>query len=227
MVLCRRVQGLTEGLGPGLVFQAVASDGRQEIQVDAVDVALAGGEVRLQRRQGQQGRPAVAQGDLRHGLGQILVALHGLQMDLVLGGLVPVPVPHRHQVPLPQVDAAEHGVEVGQEALLVHLDKTFAQRLQRSAGVQGAANAGLVAHQHPHHGKLDVRGDPAVDVVELGHEGQHPVGDVLALFKLALGYGAVRQAYPVLAQDSLYGEANGLVEQIVFLAPGGKILTAV
>ena len=66
-----------------------------------------------------------------------------------------------------------------------------------------------------------------MDVVELGHEGQHPGGDVLALFKLALGYGAVRQAHPVLAQDSLYGEANGLIEQIVFLAPGGKILAAI
>ena len=59
--------------------------------MDAVDVPGAGLDIGPQWGQRHQGRVGPSVGQLHHGLGQILIAAHHVQMHRVTGGLVPIP----------------------------------------------------------------------------------------------------------------------------------------
>ena len=89
--LRRRVQGLRQLLPPALVPLSEEGDGAQDPQMDAVDVPGAGLDIGPQWGQRHQGRVGPSVGQLHHGLGQVLIAAHHVQMHRVPGGLVPIP----------------------------------------------------------------------------------------------------------------------------------------
>ena len=195
--------------------------------MDAVYVPAAAFAVGAQGGQGQQRRLRGPVGQLYLGLGQVLVALHHVQVHGVSGGLLPVPGVGAVQVPGVQGDAAQGRVYIGQEPAVALVQKPGPESLQGPAGIPRLAGGQIVPGQKPRGGKLDIRSAVLLDLAHAGHQGKHPAADVLALFKFALGNGAVPQADPVLPQDRFHGNADGLVEQVVPLAPGGEVLAAV
>ncbi len=87
-------------------------------------------------QQGQEGRARVAPGKLHHGLGEILIAQEDTEMSGVPGGLIPIPVGHGLAVAGAQGQAAEHGVDIGEEALLPRLLQPLAQGQEHTHGLQ-------------------------------------------------------------------------------------------
>ena len=226
-VLRCRVQRRRQSLAPPLVLLAVQGNGSQDIQVNAVDDAGAVLDIRLQRgkRQLHRVRPAVLQ--LHHGLGEILVAPHDVQVRRLPRGFFPVPRVRRVKVAGVHVNTAEHGVHIGQKACQTALGKVFTEHLDGAPRVGGLSACQLAAGQQSTDGELHVRRAAVADLVQLWEKGQHPTGHVLPLFKLALGDGAVRKSHAVPPQHRLHGETEGFVEQVVLFAPCGKVLAAV
>ena len=125
------------------------------------------------------------------------------------------------------VNTAEHGVHIGQKACQTALGKAFTEYHDGAPRVGGLPVCQLAAGQQSADGELHVRRAVVADLVHLREKGQHPAGDVLALFKLALGNGAVGKTHTVPPQYCLHGETEGFVEQVVLFAPFGKVLATV
>ncbi|EEC58506.1 hypothetical protein BACPEC_00638 [[Bacteroides] pectinophilus ATCC 43243] len=226
-VLRRRVQRRRQSLAPPLILLAAQGDGSQDIQVDAVDDAGAVLNVRLQRgkRQLRRVRSTVLQ--LHHCLREILVAPHDVQVREFARGFFPIPRVCRIKVAGVHVNTAEHGVHIGQKACQTALGKAFTEYLDGAPRVGGLPVCKLAASQQSTDGELHVRRAVVAHLVHLREKGQHPPCDVLALFKLTFGNGAVRKAHAVPPQYSLHRETEGLVEQVVLFAPFGKVLAAI
>ena len=124
-------------------------------------------------------------------------------------------------------DPDEHGVHVGQEPLLPLLGKFCPEGFDGAISVPALPRCQQASRQQTVDGELHVRRAALVNFADAGEDGQHPAGDVLALFKFAFGNGAVRKTHAVPPQYGLHRDAERLVEQVVPLAPGGKILAAV
>lgn len=202
-------------------------DGSQDIQVNAVDVAGAVLNVRFQRGEGQLRRVRSAVLQLHHGLGEILIAPHDVQVRGFARGFFPIPCVRCVKVAGVHVNTAEHGVHIGQKACQTALGKAFTEHLYSAPRIHRLSVCQLAAGQKPADGELHVRRAPVADLVQLREKGQHPSGDVRALFKFALGNGAVGKTHTVPPQYCLHGETEGFVEQVVLFAPFGKVLAAV
>ena len=126
-----------------------------------------------------------------------------------------------------QGNAAQGRIHIGQKPGVALVCKSGPEGLQGPAGIPRLAGGQIVPGQKPRGGKLYVWGAVLLDLAHAGHQGKHPAADVLPFFKFALGNGAVPQADPVLPQNRLHRNADGLIEQVVSLAPGGEILAAV
>ena len=148
-------------------------------------------------------------------------------MNGVPGGLFPVPLLRPIQISGVEVHPAEHGIDVGEKPHLIGFLKPVPQQLQGPAGVVWPALGKIVPGQQTTGGKLNIRCSPALDFSHVGDQGQHPLGYILALFKLALGQGAVRQAHPIGSQQLFHRQPDGIVEKIILGTPCGKILAAV
>ena len=227
VVFRRGVQCANQALPPCFVPASVQGDGGEDVQMDAVDVPPAAADVIFQRGEGQHRRPRLPVRQLHHGLGEILVALHDVYPHGVSGRLFPVPGVRVIQVAGVKGDPDEHGVHIGQEPLLPLLGKFCPERFDRPISVLALPCRKKASGQQTVDGEFHVRRAALAYLADAGDDGQHPAGDVLALFKFAFGDGAVRKANAVPPQYGLHRAAEGLVEQIVPLAPGGKILAAV
>ena len=192
-----------------------------------IHLSLAGDAVGLQRSQGKQGglRPALSK--LRHGLSKVLVALHDIDAEGVARGLFPVPAIYGIGIASPQVNAAQHGIDIGQKSALAAFREALPQAFQRPAGILGVAGRQLAAGQQAHRGEFNIRGAVPLDLPQSGHQGQHTGGDVLAFFKLAFGNGAIRQAHAIPAQNGLHRDTDGLIKQVIPAAPFAEVLAAV
>ena len=195
--------------------------------MNAVDIPSAGLDIRPQRREGHQRRVRLAVRDLHHGLREILVAFHHVQVDGVSGGLGAVPLVRPVQLTGVQVDAAEHGVHVGEKPGQAPSLKLLPQGKHGAAGILPPASGKLAPGQQSADGELHIRCAVVPQIAHAGDDGEHPSGDILALFKFAFGDGAVRKSHAVPPQYRLHRETEGLVEQVVLFTPFGKVLAAV
>ena len=195
--------------------------------MNAVDVAGAVLNVRFQRGESQLRRVRSAVLQLHHGLGEILIAPHDVQVRGFARGFFPIPCVRCVKVAGVHVNTAEHGVHIGQKACQTALGKAFTEHLDGAPRIHRLSVCQLAAGQKSADGELHVRRAPVADLVQLREKGQHPSGDVRALFKFALGNGAVGKTHTVPPQYCLHGETEGFVEQVVLFAPFGKVLAAV
>ena len=227
LVRRRCVQRGGQGRAPVVGFLAVTGQCLQNVQLQPVDVPLAGRAVGLQRGKRQQRGVGSARRQLGHGLRYILVALHDVEVQRVARGFGAVPGVGVVQRAHPQVDAAEQRVHVGQKPRLAVCRKPLPQGGDGAARVLRLAVGKLAARQQPRDRKFYVGRAPALDLAHGADQPQHPPGNILALFKLALGDGAVRQADAVFAQHGLDGNAQRRIQKVVLTAPIGEILAAV
>ena len=112
-------------------------------------------------------------------------------------GFFPIPHVRRVKVAGVHINTAEHGVHIGQKASQTALDKAFTEYHDNAPRVGGLPVCQLAAGQQSADGELHVRRAVVADLVHLWEKGQHPPCDVLALFKLALGNGAVGKTHAV------------------------------
>ena len=221
------VQRAVEGRFPIPVPGPEAADGRQQVQADQVHYPAAGREVGPQGGQDQQGLLVISVGDFHHGPGQVLVAQHDPQLQKVPGGLLPVPAVHRLLVTLVHGHPAQQRVQVREEALALGPPEPLPQGLQVFPGVVRLALVDPQADQQADEGKLDIRRSLLLNVALAGHQVQHPPGDVLALFKLALRDGALRQGHAVPPQQEAHRDAVLAVNLVVPFAPRAEVLAPV
>ena len=226
-VFLRQLQRLRQYLAPPLVLLAVQGDGGQHSEVYGVDIAHAGGAVRLHGRKGQQGAVRLAVGQLHHCLGEVLVPLEDVDVCRLPRCLGAVPHVGLVQVAGMERDAAEHGVHVGQKTCQFPLLKLAAQVGDGLSRVRALPACQQAPRQQTADGELDVRRAAAADVIHALHKGEHPRRDILAFFKLAFGDGAVGKAHAVPPEDGLHRDTHGAVEQVILFAPEGEVLAAV
>lgn len=121
-----------------------------------IHLPLAGDAVGFQRSQGKQGglRPALSK--LRHGLSKVLVALHDIDAEGIARGLFPVPAIYGIGIASPQVNAAQHGIDIGQKSALAAFREALPQAFQRPAGILGVAGRQLAAASS-HRGEFNIR----------------------------------------------------------------------
>jgi len=175
--------------------------------------------VAFQRRKRQQGGVRAVLRNFNHGLRQVLIPLHYVQVHGVAGRFCAVPLVGTVLVVTVQGHSAEHRVHIRQKAGQPLRFKPGTQRFDRAAGICRLPLGQLAARQQPVHGKLYIRRSLLLDLTHLRDKRKHTLGDVFALFKFAFGNGAVRQPHAVFFQHGLYRGAKRPIQKIVLFAP--------
>ena len=141
------------------------SNCRQHIQVYAVDMLCAVSHIFLKGCKGQQRRVVSAFGKLCHGLGEILISLHHIQVHQVLRGLSAVPFLRFVPIARKQIHTAQQGVHVRQESCKASLLKLLPQGRNRMVRILALAACNLTAGQQASYCKLHIRGASLSDIV--------------------------------------------------------------
>ena len=200
-----------KGVLPRAVLFPVERDGAQHAEMDAVDIPCARLAVALERRKRQKRGIRLPGGKLRHGLREILVALHHIEMQCVARRLFPIPGVHIVKIAGTQRDTAQKRIDVRQEARFSLRDEPRADLFQGTARVLRLAGSHQAAAEKPRHGKFDIRRAVALDLAHALHEREHSRGNILALLKPALGNGGVGQPHTVTPEHGFHRKAQRAV----------------